>query len=308
MLNNRKLFTIITKFITVIQKHGGIVFGETIRDIIRRNYISDLFKEQIKELNETISEEDLFNDEEYLPEFIDRQLIPEQINCFFTKDKVNKFLYHIHSTLEFASKTINEKFIHSNGDLYLKILEIQMLIGDIFVNPKIRVNLVYGEYVDNIIPPLKKLNFYCDALYLTTDNNLCMLPYLISHISINNNFLDNEKIKGQIIKEIHKKIAKISVLSKTKNIDEMIEKGWSIQFDSTNNMEQIQQKRNETNEICPLCIENIKKNDITYSRNCCTSSIYHWNCWKNYYNSDIQESKFCLLCRTHINLNNTEIC
>lgn len=308
MLNNSNLFTIITKFITVIQKHGGIVFGETVRDIIRRNYISSLFKETIQELNGTISQEEFFNDEKYLPEFIDRLLLPEQINCFFTKDKVNKFLYHIHSTLEFASKTIDKIFIHSNGNLYLKILEIQMLIGDFIINPKIKVNLVYGEYVDNIIPPLKKLDFYCDSLYLTTDNNLCLLPYLIPHLSTNYNFLENDNLKNKIIKDIYKKKAKISVLSKIKNIDEMIGKGWSIQFDLTNNIEKIERKMNETNEICPLCIEDININEIMYIRNCCTSSIYHWDCWKNYYKSNIQESKFCLLCRTHINFNNTEIC
>ncbi len=327
-LDNQQLFVVISRLITVIQKYGGIVYGTTVRDMIRRSHVVGLFDISMPKPGEEDdslfnmfeygdiqinyrSREDLYKDETYRPDLYDRFLIPECINCFFPRENIDTFSNYLANNPELVSKFIYDKGTDINNIWSIKF-EITPQIGGFFTDiikistkNKIELNILYGVNGINSISQLRKIDFFCDGLYLTSDNNLCLLSNTAKDLS-EHHFLSKEILKANILKDISLKIARISTSASLNHIDNMIKKGWTIMISNNKiTIEQIMVSQESLESICPICIENIDKDDIIYSRSCCKSSIFHWTCWKDFLKST--QEKCCPLCRSDVTSNNSEI-
>ncbi len=331
ILKCRKKYKLTKKLIEIIQNSNGYIFGGAVRDMLLHNYNAEEFylkisKDLLEELNETeltesekdnkVSNWDLndkplkYNNPEIYPEYIDRFLYPNDIDCFMSLESKKIFLMmlRIHRlrfkeiTKEEPLKIYMENIDNSNRRLKIQKFQVTLDLEDLFIsvmkfNPKempiINIDIITQDnYIRDFYPPFGEVDFECNSLLLTPTNNYILTPHL--NLEINTAKHKLYKIQ-QIIKDIENKTAKV-INNKVPlyRVDKMKKNGWKIIANFKDKSYILQIKDTEEEEICPLCCDKFNKGEYYLKRSCCKSSIYHQDCFNKLIELNIR--KCCPLC------------
>ncbi len=330
ILKSRKKYKLSKKLIEIIQNSNGYIFGGAVRDMILHNYNAEEFylkisKDFLEDLNKTdlseiekdnkVSEWDLndkqlkYNNPEIYPEYIDRFLYPNDIDCFMSLESKKIFLMmlRIHR-LRFKEITKEEPlkiYMEHISDLHrrLKIQKFQVTLDleDLFISvmnfnvkemPIINIDIITQDNsIKDLYPPFGAVDFECNSLLLTPTNNYMLSPHLFLDINTAKHKL--YKIQ-EIIKDIENKTAKVVEQVPLYRVDKMKKNGWKIIAKFKEKSYILELKDSEEEEICPLCCDKFKKGEYYLKRSCCKSSIYHQDCFRDLIDLNIR--KCCPLC------------
>lgn len=100
---------------SAILEAGGQIFGGYVRDTIIHDHYAKLYYEKTAK-----QEEDSYNNPTYLPEYKDRTLLPEDIDCFFPSMEYRNAFERILSHHKFCFKRV---FVRADASEYIPRLQ-----------------------------------------------------------------------------------------------------------------------------------------------------------------------------------------
>lgn len=250
-----------------ILNSGGYVFGGFIRDSILHDEAAKSFYSVYNKDNCSENVCKLYNDKNILPDFNDRLILPNDIDCYMNSDNLpnlEKILKNNHYSIEFKREK-PLKFYFSNGDEINSNLSLTKAVVKFMTNDVLQTivnNYDYHVKIDIIhgnVSPLEiyknisyNLDFECNSLILTPENN-----YIIAGSDFSN--LDPvekiEKLK-KIISSIKEKKAVLFNKNKYVGVNEfrvekMIKKGFNIVTNNTVNLKE------DIENTCIICMNDI---------------------------------------------------
>jgi hypothetical protein len=298
----------------IINNCEGYIFGGFVRDSILHNHFAMLYYNHHTKLKMSLKTAEIrYTDLNYFPEYINRLLLPTDIDIYLPENNIDKLLTILTDNyFEIVSKKIKngkQYFLHLDEDLannlthYIieikpsfskicdiltnnisNINELNVILNNL--NPSFTIKLdVFTSKIKYDDPFFGSIDFECNGLYLTKhgisiSNKLVTNDY-ISSVSI---LEKNDKLQ-LIINDIINNNANWVNPTNSKRIYKMILKDWKIYNNQMNLVTNI------SNETCLLCKENI--NFIDCKMKCCNSYL-HIMCFIKLTNNFLK--KKCIHC------------
>ena len=280
-----------------IQNVGGFIFGGLVRDQIIHDHHADHFYESVADKMYSPAEIDaLYKDPKYLPEHIDRCVMPDDIDCFMTTKALKKLteseLKKRHYSVRIKkSQQANFYFLKHNSlsELLHTKLQIRFCVNGILTEHldlskyTVDVDIVHTDNPDINMYQLLSQNFdfECNSLLLTPDNELKLCAGMNKYLT------PFEKMKkiGDIADDIKAKRARI--LPDMRDVPsfrmfKMLDKGWSIEGYAF----QVIRQTIPYDGHCLICHETIESNiqhikdkhcDARFHTKCFLQMIRHQN-------------------------------
>lgn len=258
----------------VLQQANAYIYGGFVRDYIIHDYNAEKFYE-IYGYHDTLDIYKKYNDPTVLPEFIDRKIYINDIDCYMTKEDYlniievfNKNNYECiikdtkPATFYFGNtvKCI-QGYHHSKLIIKFKVAEaLQSIINQ--YKYSVNVDVIYADVNINKIHKevTSHIDFECNSLVLNTDNS-----FKLAYYGCNVELRPLEKMEklSSIIYDIKNKKAKLLIANENSIADFRIhkiqQKGFKIY---TKNFEICHYTPDTDDDICTICRDDIKKNYI----------------------------------------------
>ncbi len=107
---------------SLVLSSGGTIFGGYVRDSILHDHFSKKYYEQCKKDSIHMEEEQIrYMDPDFYPEFKDRTLNPDDIDCFFTSYALLK---NFEETLHHSKLCFTKVFVHDDVSNYITRLNL----------------------------------------------------------------------------------------------------------------------------------------------------------------------------------------
>lgn len=273
-----------------IQEAEGTVFGGYVRDsIIHDHYASEFYAKA--------TDKSRYSDETYMPESSMRTYTPRDIDCFMLSSKLDIF-----------KDSLKEKKLEVQ---VLNVIGTNMYFGSIsrdIVHAKIKVSFSMNHllkaaidtkgfevYVDVLHskldgePPFKHLDFDCNAIVLTQQNE-----YKLSGLVIIDNPFKRLAKMNSIVESIKKKETRVWGTDVCyKRVNHMLDKWWKIHGPNAT----LYRLQTDLDDTCPICIEGYKKYDSVVVNRCCPGSKMHRPCAAKMLAENFQK---CTICRNDL--------
>ncbi len=301
----------------LLQDAGGNIYGGFVRDQIIHDHHADYFYEYVNSLNMSDNDiNDKYNSPEFMPEHIDRCLLPSDIDCYMTTAALSQFknveLKKKHYSMRikssqkasfyFAEKNNNSllsELLHTKVTIYFNINRLLSTFLDI---TQIGVDMDIIHTDNNEIDMYKELSknfdFECNALILNSNDEI-QLPY-----SIGKYMTPYDKLKkiNSIIEDIKQKKAVIigNDTPASFRIAKMIKKGWQIEAQPF----QIIKLTEAYDGYCVICHDDLEVNRLHIKdRNC--DARFHLKCYLNMVRFENFKHE-CPLCKKYCNVTSKE--
>lgn len=194
-VNLRKIkYMTMVKISELLIEQGAIIFGGFVRDTYIHNHYADAFYRDARDRNQ-------YDDEDYHPETRHRLLIPKDIDVFIkgTEENVQK----VYSSLELQGfdvvvkklKRIYNRFEHIG---HQKVTIHKQTLG----LPMVRIDLDVLFTLDDVRPPFKRLDLWCNSLLLDK-NGIRLSDQTGSRVDDWTHF-DRKKFEIEILQDILK--------------------------------------------------------------------------------------------------------
>lgn len=256
-----------------IQKGGGYIYGGFNRDSILHNKAASAYYSSHQE-DDMYEAKEEYNNRQYKPEFIDRLIAINDIDCFMTEESFEELSQVMRENgYQFeVIKHNSARFYFANGNVELSALKHSKLTVKFNTNDVlssllknccyyVSVDVLYGDKSIQEIQKIvsKNMDFECNSLILDPFGN-----YTFAHdVKINNSFNDPMKKLAQLQQVINDIEKKKAVLLDTKNkgvyhyrIVKMIEKGFTIHTKNFSVIDYVITEEEKEAKCC-LCLDEI---------------------------------------------------
>jgi hypothetical protein len=296
-----------------ILKHDGMIFGGYVRDMILHDHNAMKF---YKETQNDYGAHKMYSDTSYHPETAERTLIPNDIDCMFditafaafknelknsrftwkTVRVINPTQYFSEVTYDTTSSIQMHRLILKHDSSHL-LKECKLLAGDmttlrtliqshIILQPKIYMDILVTSTPFET-PFISKLNFECNALYLTK-HGLHVAP----EICVNNPLHQQLKIQ-EIIQDIIAHKAVLRNIKISHDSTKLLKRGWTICDRSLSTIRDTQYDGH-----CIICHDELP--ELHMKLTCCDAR-YHMQCLMKCIDTTVENKGFmneCILCKT----------
>jgi hypothetical protein len=265
-----------------------------------------------------------YQNSDLLPELSDRFLYPEDIDCLMSNDSKKIFLKNLNNNglrhSRIFLKPLKIYIENTNNSLTIERVKIFIDISPIIKNilkisfiPYVYVDIISKDNTDGIYPPFGGIDFECNSLILTPNNDLV----LSSHLSFYNDKCPKIRLLKihSIIKDIENKIAKTVTRVPLYRTKKMQFKKWKIcaefiNIDGIINYTLDVFENLNIKESCPICLEDFIENDYYLRRSCCKNALFHQKCFSKIISSNVKKN--CPFCNSELAeseiINNRKVC
>jgi hypothetical protein len=291
---------------TINQIDGVCIFGGYVRDMLLHDHFAQLFYKH-KDVDVT-----KYDDENYLPQYKDRLVIPNDIDCFMPTNALDllrtAFKEAGLAILKEDTREFKNYFWMSDEDkekheLQLTRMSIGFKMSKVLYsilpsnikNLNVKVDIVHTKNMTpEIDPPFGMIDFECNALILGKGMELRLSKAI--------NFAESpleyfEKLK-EIVEDIHKKRAIGCEASPIFRTHKMSSVGWHIydDYEENHTYQIIPKSKLENDSVCLVCLSNFK-HEGAVKRFCC-NALYHGMCMRRMvYNKKVAFKNQCPMCR-----------
>lgn len=240
---------------------GATIFGGFVRDkIIHDHFASEFYK--------TGSSLSKYNDPLFMPEtFSKRTIIPKDIDMFMPSDKIPVFKQNLENLL-LTMKTksiVNNQFYfnfkHTKAEV---IFAVNPIIKHLIDNKKLVVNI---DIIHSDNMQADDLDFECNGLWITPDNEFKLCPSLQANKSPRDKLQKLNDIIGDIL---NNRAMIVSEHTMSYRIKRMIQKGWIVFGDTVRS---VLQKTVDPESVCLICLDEFT-NKIEINLNCCNAKMH----------------------------------
>lgn len=305
MANGRLLYNLHVNVANAILEHG-IIFGGYVRDTLLHNHNADKFYTKV------CDEEDvntLYSDSKVYPEYADRLLLPQDIDCYMTSGQLEKLVSYLKNSNRFALLkrrdivcTSSNKYMVNLRGAPLGLMLTQLVVGLVH-NPiyegyltsdirhsKVYVDVLHAPNLEDREPPFGDMDFECNCLVMDKIGNVRLSSRLASIFGLHGYPLNQHQKLCQIVDDIVARKAEVVTAASFDRTSKMVTKGWKVK-DGTMSIMMCTE-----DEICPICFDDTK-NQMRIKATCC-SSKYHPQCFARFVSYDSGVPLACPTCRT----------
>ena len=266
---------------------GGCLFGGYPRDLCIHDHFAQKF------YNDPNVQRDLYKNTNYMPEYKDRLLIPNDMDIYMKTSNINKFLENLKDNqlkvISDHSADINDYFNNEvNNEYKLRKMTIGFNVNNALKELcrskqfMINVDVIHSnnEYLE------LKPDMECNGLIINK-NNIELCNYFTKFNLQNpfNNFLKLELIMKDIIDK------KTTILIENLNpyrIKKLLNRGWKIE---SKNISISKVDFNPASDVCSICLSEIDSIQLQL-KGCCNNN-YHSKCIEK----SFEIKKECPKCR-----------
>lgn len=271
---SRSLYVMYRDVQELIQKHNGLIFGGYPRDMILHDINAAKFYVEY-------STED-YQDPACAPELADRFLVPKDIDCFMSTETMEKFMVSLNDHYTIVSQTENVqllRYMDSTLDASLRLKKVRVeakisppglraLLPHYLRNVSISIDIVNGANTSKLDPPYGLVDFYCNGIILTPDNEYRLSKHMYNITCA----LTKRKLLDKVIEDISARKAVAAIRVPLYRTTKMMQRNWRIEADKYTLF-----KEPTPEDVCCICLQELKGYQL--KRHCCNIR-YHSKCYK----------------------------